>query len=944
MAFKFFFKSILVFLLSGFLAIGCQEKSLDTSNVEPTDKVVDSVSIYIADSIYNRAKALFGERKFEEARALFKKSDSAFKTQERYREYVMSKRNEAVNLLAMFAPDEEILAVLREGIDATEKVSPYDRVKGVLFLSVGHFYSRTGHYPDARFYGERALEIFSNEANNDHPDQQQEIYEAYDHLASCELMLYNYEKAEYYYKEIINTASNQGLRTRMMIDLIGFYQISNQLEKAQTLLDTTAWEQRLANTSFFEKFNFELNKLDYYKKKEDFGQALVSVKRLQDLIESTGFREHFSEWFLNSRIYEMHYSLGDYQKVVELIESVKPDEAKGASQTLSLAKDAYWLSMAYNKLGNTDKVESGLIKAINTHLPATDRVEGFFDTASLDNALHRFALINKLWFKASYCSEQYETSGDPRYYEEALENYNLVHLLLKELGAESREDSFLQEVELEKFYEEYISFLFGKWSSDSSKDVFYEALTVADEFKQLVVLQELLSARQDKVFSNIPKQYTERIEYFQNTLDSLTLAINETNENSAVLELVKDSVAREFTVFREDMKQAQPRYYRLLYGGEVAAEQLLSEKFTTDNFLEYFMGEGHIYVFNRKGDEVRFDRIDYSAEINDALRTLDESFREPGNEGLEARSAVIYDALVAPYISEGDRLVLVLDGALHGIPFEALRNESGFLVETNNVLRINSLLQDYGAIEPQKTRALAFAPFANRSSSQWESISGSLDEVRKVKEFYGGEVHIDVTAGKQQFLEQAPNFPIVHLATHSRVDRNNPLRSVIYFAAAENDQPSDYQLEINELYGLALNSELVTLSSCETGIGKEIKGKGIQSLSNAFSYAGVSATVMSLWKVPDKETSQIMVSFYKHLADGVEKDVALRNAKLDYLKTTTDPALRHPYYWAGFVISGDTSPMQASTPIVRDVVLGVLILIIIALGVHRYYWVHRKQS
>ena len=101
---------------------------------------------------------------------------------------------------------------------------------------------------------------------------------------------------------------------------------------------------------------------------------------------------------------------------------------------------------------------------------------------------------------------------------------------------------------------------------------------------------------------------------------------------------------------------------------------------------------------------------------------------------------------------------------------------------------------------------------------------------------------------------------------------------------------------------------------------------------------------MSLWKVPDKETSQIMVSFYKHLADGVEKDVALRSAKLDYLKTTTGPALRHPYYWAGFVISGDTSPMQASTPIVRDVVLGVLILIIIALGVHRYYWVHRKQS
>jgi len=80
-------------------------------------------------------------------------------------------------------------------------------------------------------------------------------------------------------------------------------------------------------------------------------------------------------------------------------------------------------------------------------------------------------------------------------------------------------------------------------------------------------------------------------------------------------------------------------------------------------------------------------------------------------------------------------------------------------------------------------------------------------------------------------------------------------------------------------------------------------------MSRAFQYAGSKSTVTSLWKVPDRESSELMISFYEYLKNGMDKDKALRQAKIDYLSNTEDEFLKHPFYWAGFVLSGDNSPI-----------------------------------
>ena len=110
-----------------------------------------------------------------------------------------------------------------------------------------------------------------------------------------------------------------------------------------------------------------------------------------------------------------------------------------------------------------------------------------------------------------------------------------------------------------------------------------------------------------------------------------------------------------------------------------------------------------------------------------------------------------------------------------------------------------------------------------------------------------------------------------------------------------------------ELYDLELNADMVVLSACETGIGELQQGEGIISLARGFSYAGAKSIITSLWTVDDEEAPILMNSFYQYLDDGLSKDAALRQAKLDYIQNSPKP---HPYFWASFIPIGDMQPIS----------------------------------
>ncbi len=126
-----------------------------------------------------------------------------------------------------------------------------------------------------------------------------------------------------------------------------------------------------------------------------------------------------------------------------------------------------------------------------------------------------------------------------------------------------------------------------------------------------------------------------------------------------------------------------------------------------------------------------------------------------------------------------------------------------------------------------------------------------------------------------------------------------------------------------------LNADMVTLSACQTGIGKLKKGQGMLSLSKGFYYAGAKSLVNTLWKINDKSTVKLMEYFYEGLSKGYSKSEALRKAKLKYLETTDDELLKHPYYWAAFVVSGDVSPISNNNTLWWVFGIGVVTLLLI---------------
>jgi CHAT domain-containing protein/tetratricopeptide (TPR) repeat protein len=147
-------------------------------------------------------------------------------------------------------------------------------------------------------------------------------------------------------------------------------------------------------------------------------------------------------------------------------------------------------------------------------------------------------------------------------------------------------------------------------------------------------------------------------------------------------------------------------------------------------------------------------------------------------------------------------------------------------------------------------------------------------------------------------------YRYVHFSTHGLLNSVHPeLSGVVFSLVNERGEAQDGFLRAHEIFNLELPAEVVVLSACETGIGKEIKGEGLISLTRGFMYAGAPRVVVSLWDVSDLGTTELMVRFYQGmLKQGMPPAAALRAAQLSLMN---DKRWASPYYWAPFTLQGE---------------------------------------
>ena len=273
-----------------------------------------------------------------------------------------------------------------------------------------------------------------------------------------------------------------------------------------------------------------------------------------------------------------------------------------------------------------------------------------------------------------------------------------------------------------------------------------------------------------------------------------------------------------------------------------------------------------------------------------------------------------------------------------------------YLVTTHEVSYANSatlLFSRKGKRARFANRLLAFASdYRSQEGEQTVSrsrqlytdnllpIPGARDEVIGIRKIIRGMTYLGEESNEANFKKHAGNYDIIHLAMHGYLDNENPMLSKLIFSIHP-DSVEDNLLNTAEIYNLRLKARLATLSSCKSGMGTLSGGEGVISLARGFSYAGCPCIVMSLWEVEDNVSADIMTCFYKKLRQGCSKQKAMAYAKRTFLRKT-EPVKTHPYYWACYVVIGDTHPVFVPH-FLKYMAMALLVLVTVV------WWVMRRR-
>ena len=293
-------------------------------------------------------------------------------------------------------------------------------------------------------------------------------------------------------------------------------------------------------------------------------------------------------------------------------------------------------------------------------------------------------------------------------------------------------------------------------------------------------------------------------------------------------------------------------------------------------------------------------RLNCDKPVED-IRQFRKTMEHPASGGHRELSWQLYARLIQPFahLLSNRNLIIVPHGALHYLPFNALHDGQGYLIERYRIRMLPSASVIKYLPAKKFLRPGNILVFGNPDlgDPHYDLVYAQDEAINIANILPKSTVLLRKKATETAFKTYGGGFDFIHFAAHGQFNAEAPLKSAIMLAK---DAQSDGMLTVDKLYSMKLNADLVTLSACETGLGKIANGDDIVGLTRGFLYAGSSSIVASLWKVDDLATSHLMIKFYSNLMKSDERE-ALRSAQLD-----TKEKFPHPFYWASFQLTGNS--------------------------------------
>lgn len=341
------------------------------------------------------------------------------------------------------------------------------------------------------------------------------------------------------------------------------------------------------------------------------------------------------------------------------------------------------------------------------------------------------------------------------------------------------------------------------------------------------------------------------------------------------------------------IKSSNPNAASLLAVDLSTFDNLTSLLHRNETLVEYVKLGQEWYAFIVTNSKVKAVSLG-SVEVKSNVQALRESIQDFNNSHYQDRANVLYQTIWAPiekYIQTQD-VVLVLDDALHYLPFTALFDGENYLVENYRSIRQLPSLAVSRFIRSKSSRNESLLVLGNPT----QDLPGAESEAMSVAQLYRNKkLLLQGSAKKSALLKDADQYKYLHVASHGVYTPKAPLASYLLLAG-DNGQAA--KLTVADLYQTKLNNDLVVLSGCETGLNEIANGNDLLGFTRGFLFAGSRSIISSLWLVDDRATKELMTQFHKNLKR-MKTGEALNQAQRALLKENP-----HPYYWAAFQQTG----------------------------------------
>ncbi|OOG55684.1 hypothetical protein B0E48_13400 [Rhodanobacter sp. C03] len=388
------------------------------------------------------------------------------------------------------------------------------------------------------------------------------------------------------------------------------------------------------------------------------------------------------------------------------------------------------------------------------------------------------------------------------------------------------------------------------------------------------------------LFSDVQSVFAQAIDLYSQMGDSATaFDLSERSRSRALLDEVRDRA-------------------KLAPGvaSTIPVAELQKQLHADERVVEFHSLPDRLLVWVVGDDGLR--EQSYPIPHKDLIRLVD-AFRQSiiaGRRSAVGAAEQLGELLIKPLnLPLNARLIVVPHGPLHYLPFQALRVDGHYLIEQHPISVTPSISIAMQLIRRGTVMNGSLTAFGNPDVAPQYALPGSEAEVKALAAaFPGTQLFLHDQATKSRFEASAGKTSLIHVAAHAQADTIDPLYSRILLA---NENGKVDFLEAHEVLGLNLDKvSLVTLSACESGLGRVADGDEVLGFTRSFLSAGSSGLIVSLWPVSDDATKLLMSTLYGELAKGSDVQVAMQRAQLAVLHTK---GMDHPFFWAPFDVIGD---------------------------------------